>query len=172
MAKLVGELSIRWTAAGHNVPTVAGVIHAELGVPLEVDQMLDLVVAWEEINVVRYDPALGNFVKCTVKAETAHQLKSSHKSKSVAELERKLVELEDQVRKAEKRAQRSEKGLEYWIDLSPKRLWRSSETRRKDWFQKEGLVEWMLTSLEMVERSFEETFVDEDPVLRQLGNWW
>ena len=28
VANLVGDLSMRWTVAGHNVPTVAGAIHA------------------------------------------------------------------------------------------------------------------------------------------------
>ena len=165
MAKLVGELSIRWTTVGHNVPTVAGAIHAEFGVPLEVDQMMDLVVAWEEINAVRYDPALGKFVKCAVKAETTHQAKSSHESKSVAELERKLVELEDQVQKAKKRAQRSEKGLEYLDRLFTKEI----VEKLRDC--KEGLAEWMPTSMEMVERSFEETLMDEDPVVGAEAVW-
>ena len=37
--------------------------------------------------------------------------------------------------------------------------------------RKEGLAEWMLKSLEMVERSFEETLVDEDPVVRAEAVW-
>ena len=32
IAKLVGELAMRWSVAGHNVPTVAGTLHAELWV--------------------------------------------------------------------------------------------------------------------------------------------
>ena len=92
--------------AGHNVPTVAGAIHGELGVKLEVDQILDLVVAREKINSVQYDPVLEKFVKVSVKSEHSHHSKSSSKGKSVAELEKWLVELEDQVRQAEKRAQR------------------------------------------------------------------
>ena len=63
VAKMVGELALRWSVAGHNVPTVVGALHAELAVKCEVDQMLDLIVAWEEINDCRYDPAVGQFVK-------------------------------------------------------------------------------------------------------------
>ena len=50
VAKLVGELAMRWSAAGHNVPTVAGALHANPAVTFEVDQMLDLIVAWKDIN--------------------------------------------------------------------------------------------------------------------------
>ena len=83
VVNLVGDLSIRWTVAGHNVPTATGAIHAELGVKLEVDQILDLVAAWEEINSVKYDPALGKLVKVSVKAEHSHHSKFSSKGKSV-----------------------------------------------------------------------------------------
>ena len=145
IAKLVGELSIRWTTAGHNVLTVAGAIHAELGVQPEVDQVLDLVVAWEEINNVRYDPGLGRFVKREVKVDVPPSSKSSHKSKTVARLEKKLLELEDQVKLAEKRALRLDKNLEYLDRLFVV----ETVTKFKD--RKEGLAEWMLTALELVE---------------------
>ena len=31
VAKLVGELSMRWVAAGHHAPTVLGASHADVG---------------------------------------------------------------------------------------------------------------------------------------------
>ena len=132
MAKLVGELSIRWTTAGHNVPTVAGAIHAELGVQLEVDQMLELVVAWEEINSLRYDPALGKFVKCAVKTEPTHQAKSSHKSLWLSGREN-LLSWRTRCRKRKNVPRDPRRAWSIWVDRPPEKLWRSSKTVRRDW---------------------------------------
>ena len=67
VAKVVGQLALRWGVAGHNVLTLAGALHAELAVKCEVDHMLGLMVAWEEMDDCQYDPALGRFVKQTRK---------------------------------------------------------------------------------------------------------
>ena len=37
LAKLVGELALHWSSEGHNLPTVAGAIHADLAMKFEVD---------------------------------------------------------------------------------------------------------------------------------------
>ena len=55
----MGELALRWSVAGHNVPMVAGALHAELAIKCEVDQLLDLIVTWEEIKDCQHDPAPG-----------------------------------------------------------------------------------------------------------------
>ena len=45
------------------------------------------------------------------------------------------------------------------------------ETVAKFGDRKEGLAEWMLTSLEMVEKSLEETLMNEEPAIRAEEVW-
>ena len=94
VAKLVGELSLRWSTESHHVPTVAGALHAQPVMKIEVEHMLDLIVAWEDINSCKYDLAQGKFVKTVVKNEGHTHGKSGDKKKSAHELEKKLAELE------------------------------------------------------------------------------
>ena len=122
--------------------------------------------AWEEINDSQYDPALGRFVKQTPKEEILKSpSKSSSKRKSVAEPEKKIAELEEHVKKAEKHAERSERGLEY-LD---KEFSVATVQKFKD--RKEGLAEWMLTSLDMVTTALENVFSDEEPSFRARDVW-
>ena len=118
--------------------------------------MLDLIVAWEDINDCQYDPTLGRFVKVTPKEEVLKSpSKHSSKKKSVADLEKKIAELEEHVKKVEKQAERSERGLEF-LD---KEFCEATVRKFRD--QKEGLVEWMLTSLDMVSTALENTISEE-----------
>ena len=161
IAKLVGELAMRWSVAGHNVPTVAGALHAEVAIKFKVDQMLDLIVAWEDINECQYDPALGKSVKNTPKEEVLKSpLKHSGKKKSAADLEKKIAELEEHVKKAEKQAERSCPDKEF-----------CETTVRKLRERKEGLAEWMLTSLDMVSAALESTISDEEPAIPAEEVW-
>ena len=131
LARMVGELSLRWSAEGHNVATVAGAIHAELGMKFEVDQMLDRIAAWENIHKCKYDPAQGKFVKLLVKSEDPAG-KSHPKKKSVADLEKKLAELEEQVRLSEKRAA-LKRGWSTWINHSLRRPSGNLKIAKQDW---------------------------------------
>ena len=54
--------------------TMAGAGHAALLMKFELEQMLDLLVAWEEIDSYQYDLGQGNFVPVVVKSEMmSHQ---------------------------------------------------------------------------------------------------
>ena len=111
VAKPVEGLPIRWSYEGHHISIIAGALHAELAMKFEVDHMLDLIVAREDINGCRYDPAQVKFVKITVKTEGRSHNKSGDRKKFVMEFDKKLAKLEEQVKKADKRAVTSEKGL-------------------------------------------------------------
>ena len=66
------------------------------------------------------------------------------------------------MRQAEKRAQRSQKGLEYLGKPFIK------ETVRH---RMEGLAEWMLTSLDIIEKSLEDVVTDEEPTIHAAEVW-
>ena len=83
----------------------------------------------------------------------------------MAELEKKIAEPEEHVKKAEKHAERSERGLEY-LDKEC-----SVATVQKFKDCKEGLVEWMLTSLDLVTTALENIIADEEPSIPARDVW-
>ena len=154
---MVGELSLRWSAEVPNFSTVASAIHAERGMPFEVDHMLDLIVAWEDINRCKYDTAQGKFIKLPMKSD---DVSSNYHTKK-----KSVADLEEQVRLSEKRATRSKKGLVY-----PDNPF-TADTVRKFKGRKSGLAQWIMAALEMVAKSLEETVADEEVSMPSTAVW-
>ena len=52
IAASAASFTMRWTEVGHLVPTVSvpAAMHAQLELPIEAKHVLDLMVAWQEVN--------------------------------------------------------------------------------------------------------------------------
>ena len=61
LARRVSALTMEWQQAGKNVPEMLAGMATLLQVGLEPERMLDLVVAWEDVALVKYDCSAMKF---------------------------------------------------------------------------------------------------------------
>ena len=62
---------MRMTAHGYNAPQLAGQMKEELQLSIDLGDVMDLVVAWEDVNGVEYDPGQKMFKQAQTAATTA-----------------------------------------------------------------------------------------------------
>ena len=61
LGRKVAALTMRMTVHGYNAPQLAAQMKKELQLSIDLGDVMDLVVAWEDVNGVEYDPGQKRF---------------------------------------------------------------------------------------------------------------
>ena len=102
LGRKVAALTMRMTAHGYHAPQLADQMKKELRLNINLRDVMDLVVAWEDVNGVDYDPGQKRFKQAqTAAAAATSGLKVKQESTEWLEMKTRMESLERELAQAQ-----------------------------------------------------------------------
>ena len=166
LGRKVAALTMRMTAHGYNAPQLAGQMKEELQLSIDLGDVMDLVVAWEDVNGVEYDPGQKMFKQAQTAATTATSgLKVKQESSEWLEMKTRIESLERELAQAQAGRETSSRRVP-WGDRPL-----TEETIDAFLCEEEGVPEWMQEALDLVKMAISDMGEDSVSAVPAVDLW-
>ena len=166
LGRKVAALTMRMTAHGYNAPQLAGQMKEELQLSINLGDVMDLVVAWEDVNGVEYDPGQKMFKQAQTAATTATSgLKVKQESSEWLEMKTRMESLERELAQAHAGRETSSRRVP-WGDRPL-----TEETIDAFLCEEEGVPEWMQEALDLVKMAISDMGEDSVSAVPAVDLW-